>query len=59
MRACCGLGRISATMPPLADATIVDTTGRSQAAVMVSSLVSCTYMLFGISHVVARAWGLT
>ena len=36
---------MAATMPPDAEATIVATIGRSQAAVMVDSLDSCVSMM--------------
>jgi hypothetical protein len=47
-RAYWGFGRIDATMPPDAAATIVGTMGRSQVAVMVERCVSWTYLLIEV-----------
>ena len=48
-RACCGLGRTEATIPPEAEATMGATMGRSQAAVMVWSVAWWMYMLPNVS----------
>lgn len=52
IKAFCGSGITLATMPPVAEATIVATTGRSHAAVIISSFDSCFDMLQRLSALV-------
>ena len=49
MRACEGLGRMSARREPVEAATMVETVGKSQRAVIVERVWECMYILASLS----------